>query len=116
MNGPQLGMGDLLDQNGIWYAREDGELAVVRLADMHSQHLANLRLWLLRNAPSLHAAEISALYGLTSHVSGEMALTDLDCVIARAEEMSPEAWLETKPLFEEITRLLGGRLDETHGD
>lgn len=115
MSAPRFGMGDLLDQTAFWCAREEGELVVVELAGMSSTHLANLRAWLVRNAEKLQASEISGLYGIAGGVTGEMAAADLDCAIASAEEETPQAWLESKPLFEEITRLLGTKLDETHG-
>lgn len=111
----QLGMGDLLDQDEIWYGRQGDYLVVMQLDQMNPAHLANLRAWLLRSAPLLHSCEVRAMYHLASHVQGEMALLDLDSAIARVEEMPPEAWLEAKPLFEKITGLLAEHLDETHG-
>lgn len=110
-----MDMGDLLAQDEIWISRSGGGLTSQRLADMKSSHLANLRAWLLKKAAVLQESELRALYYFASHVQGEEALNELDREIARAEEESPLAWMESKPLFEAITRQLASRLEETHG-
>jgi hypothetical protein len=111
----QMGVLDLLGQEKFWYSRRGTYLVPQSLDDMDSTHLANLRAWLLRNAGPLHSAALSALNGMASFVSAEMASADLDSSISEIEEMSPQQWMETQPLFEAITDRLGDRLDETHG-
>jgi hypothetical protein len=111
-----MSMAELLDQDEVWHARDRwGELEELRLAEMDTRHLANLRTWLLRNAYSIKQDFLSSLYGCTSMVSGEIAADDLDREIDRLEAAPPREWMDDQPLFEAITQLLAERLEEIHG-
>lgn len=107
-----LGILELLDQDEIWYARQDGQLVVLRLDEMTQRHLANLRGWLLDNAGRAHSSEACALYGFASFIGGEQASYDLDAAIGALEEQDPREWMREKPLFQAITRRITGRPQE----
>jgi len=110
-----MSLDELLGQAEVWHSRQGHEMVEYRLTAMDSAHLANLRSWLLRSAPQLHSSALSSLYGMGKLVSGELALLDLDRSIDQLEAMSPEAWMAEQPLFEKITEILAGRIEDTHG-
>ena len=95
----QMGIGDLLDQDQIWISRDGDGLRETKIADMHLNHLLNLRSWLRSQARSLHSSEVLALYSSAAMVNGEQASIDLDIRAGQAEAESPLEWLADKPLF-----------------
>jgi hypothetical protein len=115
MTRPQLGIGDLLDQDQIWISRDGDGLVENKITGMNLNHLLSLRRWLLENARKLHNSEVLALYSVGAMVSGEAASDDLDSAIGRAEAEDPVTWLRDKPLFralgQEIHRRQGATAD-----
>lgn len=111
----RMGPGGLLEQDKVWYGRNsDGSRGYTRyrLEEMTGTHLENLRSWLVSRAPALQAAELRSLENFASHLHGEQALYDLDLSISRISGQDPLEWLEEKPLYEAISRLLGSQTGE----
>lgn len=96
----------LLEQEELWIDGQREEHAITQMSD---EHLANLKGWLLRNAPGLLFKRIADAYGFASHLNGEMAQDAMDSEISELEEKNPYLWMEERPLFIAIGREISKR-------
>ena len=90
-------------QDQVW---TDVEGVTRPLDYMTHRHRANLRAWLIRNAPGLMAQQEAQLVGLSRFITSEHATDDLEHAMATLQEMPPRVWLREWPLYRRLTLLV----------
>lgn len=94
---------ELLDQTEVWY---DGTDECFTLTEMEDEHLVNLRGWLLRNAPRLHNAALFEMHHAAGQMHGEVSQSIMDLAITILQVQNPHVWMEERPLFQMIDRII----------
>jgi cell division protein FtsB len=76
---------------------------------MSDDHLMNLKGWLLRHAPWFQSSLMADMYYAVLHMNGEMAIDSIEREISQLENQNAYLWMEKRPLFQKINRLIDER-------
>jgi hypothetical protein len=93
----------VLSQDEVWYPK-DGD--PVRLQDMDTRYLTNVRNFLYRKAAALKNQEEWDMLSFAGTLGGEMAQDAMDSMLFEIMDMDPAIWLSQQLLMIRIEELI----------